>query len=119
MLGLNGNQSGGAYSDLSDGRSSTSLHRCLSARGIAIETVKHAQYRHRGKAKQPAGGPTALRRSGFVLCDAQQHQFEHRTIARANHRRLVRRHGYPPDKQEVATDLVIDKAELLGAEWAA
>ncbi len=44
-------------------------------------------------------------------------------MARANLRRLVRRvlrkHGYPPDKQEAATDLVIEQAELMGAEWAA
>ncbi|MCC6792743.1 MAG: DUF3387 domain-containing protein [Thermomicrobiales bacterium] len=46
-----------------------------------------------------------------------------RETARANLRRLVRRvlrkHGYPPDKQEAATELVIEQAELLGAEWAA
>jgi type I restriction enzyme R subunit len=46
-----------------------------------------------------------------------------RETARANLRRLVRRvlrrHGYPPDKQDAATDLVIEQAELLGGEWAA
>ena len=46
-----------------------------------------------------------------------------RETARANLRRLVRRvlrtHGYPPDRQEAATDLVIEQAELLGSEWAA
>lgn len=46
-----------------------------------------------------------------------------RETARANLRRLVRRvlrkHGYPPDKQDAATDLVIEQAELMGAEWAA
>ncbi len=46
-----------------------------------------------------------------------------RETARANLRRLVRRvlrrHGYPPDKQEAATDLVIEQAELMGSEWAA
>jgi type I restriction enzyme R subunit len=46
-----------------------------------------------------------------------------RENARANLRRLVRRvlrrHDYPPDKQEAATDLVIEQPELLGAEWAA
>jgi type I site-specific restriction-modification system R (restriction) subunit len=43
-------------------------------------------------------------------------------IPRANLRRLVRRvlrkHGYPPDTQDAATDLVIAQAELMGAEWA-
>ena len=46
-----------------------------------------------------------------------------RENARANLRRLVRRvlrrHGYPPDKQEDATELVIEQAELLSAEQAA
>jgi len=43
--------------------------------------------------------------------------------ARANLRRLVRRilarHGYPPDKQEQATLTVLEQAELLGLEVAA
>lgn len=46
-----------------------------------------------------------------------------RVTARANLRRLVRRvlrrHGYPPDTQESATELVIEQAELFGGEWAA
>jgi type I restriction enzyme R subunit len=41
---------------------------------------------------------------------------------RANLRRMVRRilrkHGYPPDKQERATVTVLEQAELLGLEWA-
>ncbi len=43
-----------------------------------------------------------------------------RETARANlRRRVLRRHGYPPDKQEAATELVIEQAELLGSAWAA
>lgn len=34
-------------------------------------------------------------------------------------RRVLRKHGYPPDKQEKATQTVIEQAELLSAEWAA
>jgi type I restriction enzyme R subunit len=33
-------------------------------------------------------------------------------------RRILRRHGYPPDKQESATKTVLEQAELLGEEWA-
>ena len=33
-------------------------------------------------------------------------------------RRILRKYGYPPDKQEKATQTVLDQAELLGAEWA-
>jgi type I restriction enzyme R subunit len=34
-------------------------------------------------------------------------------------KRILRRHGYPPDLQEEATKLVLAQAELLCAEWAA
>src|SRR5690606_26095365 len=32
-------------------------------------------------------------------------------------KRILRRHGYPPDKQEKATDLVLEQAEALCQEW--
>ena len=45
-----------------------------------------------------------------------------RENVRANLRRLVKRilrdHGYPPDKQEKATQTVLEQAEVLSAEWA-
>jgi len=34
-------------------------------------------------------------------------------------KRILRKHGYPPDKQEKATVLVLQQAELLCNEWAA
>ena len=46
-----------------------------------------------------------------------------RENVRANLRRLVkrtlRRHGYPPDKQEKATRTVLEQAEAMSADWAA
>ena len=46
-----------------------------------------------------------------------------RENVRAHLRRLVRRalrkHGYPPDKQESATRTVLEQAEALSAGWAA
>ena len=46
-----------------------------------------------------------------------------RENVRANLRRLVRRvrrkHGYPPDKQEKATRTVLEQAEVLSAAWTA
>ena len=46
-----------------------------------------------------------------------------RENVRANLRRLVRRilrkHGYPPDKQEKATQTVLEQAEVLSADWVA
>jgi type I restriction enzyme R subunit len=33
-------------------------------------------------------------------------------------RRILRKHGYPPDKQEKATQTVLEQAEVLSAAWA-
>jgi type I restriction enzyme R subunit len=34
-------------------------------------------------------------------------------------KRILRRHGYPPDRQERATETVLEQAALLSSEWAA
>jgi type I restriction enzyme, R subunit len=34
-------------------------------------------------------------------------------------KRILRRHGYPPDQQEAATATVLRQAELFGDEWTA
>ena len=34
-------------------------------------------------------------------------------------KRILRKHGYPPDKQEKATQTVLEQAELLCKDWAA
>ena len=34
-------------------------------------------------------------------------------------KRILRRHGYPPDKQEKATETVLEQAEVLSQAWAA
>ena len=34
-------------------------------------------------------------------------------------KRILRRHGYPPDKQEKATQTVLEQAEVLSEVWAA
>src|SRR3954452_21928521 len=34
-------------------------------------------------------------------------------------KRILRKHGYPPDLQDEATKLVLQQAELLCGEWAA
>ena len=33
-------------------------------------------------------------------------------------RRILRKHGYPPDKQEKATQTVLEQAEVLSEWWA-
>jgi type I restriction enzyme R subunit len=34
-------------------------------------------------------------------------------------KRILRKHGYPPDKQEKATQTVLEQAALLSEQWAA
>ena len=34
-------------------------------------------------------------------------------------KRILRKYGYPPDKQEKATETVLEQAALLSVEWAA
>ena len=34
-------------------------------------------------------------------------------------KRILRKHGYPPDKQEKATQTVLEQAEVLTEIWAA
>lgn len=34
-------------------------------------------------------------------------------------KRILRKNGYPPDKQEQATRTVLEQAEVLSQEWAA
>jgi type I restriction enzyme, R subunit len=47
----------------------------------------------------------------------------HRDTARARMRvlvkRILRRHGYPPDLQDAAVQNVLQQAEALSAAWAA
>lgn len=33
-------------------------------------------------------------------------------------KRILRKHGYPPDKQEKATQIVLEQAEMLSEQWA-
>lgn len=41
-----------------------------------------------------------------------------RARLRTNVRKLLRKHGYPPDKQEKAVDTVLRQAERVAAQWA-
>jgi type I restriction enzyme R subunit len=34
-------------------------------------------------------------------------------------KRILRKHGYPPDKQASATELILEQAELLAESWVA
>jgi type I restriction enzyme, R subunit len=41
-----------------------------------------------------------------------------RTQLRVLVKRILRKHGYPPDKQEKATQTVLEQAEVLSEIWA-
>lgn len=41
-----------------------------------------------------------------------------RALLRVLVKRILRRNGYPPDKQEQATRTVLEQAEALSQEWA-
>ena len=41
-----------------------------------------------------------------------------RARLRAAVKRILNKHGYPPDKREKATDTVLEQAEVLSAAWA-
>ena len=41
-----------------------------------------------------------------------------RAYLRSRVRRILRKHGYPPDKQEKATQTVLEQAEALSEGWA-
>jgi len=49
-------------------------------------------------------------------------EYDEERLARAHLRvivkRILRKHGYPPDKQEKATQTVLQQAEVLSQEWA-
>ena len=42
-----------------------------------------------------------------------------RAQLRVRVKRILRQHGYPPDKQEQATRTVLEQAEALSEGWAA
>jgi type I restriction enzyme R subunit len=42
-----------------------------------------------------------------------------RAQMRVRVRRILRKHGYPPDKQEQATQTALERAEVLSEAWAA
>lgn len=41
-----------------------------------------------------------------------------RAQLRVQVKRILRKHGYPPDKQEKATETVLEQAAVLSEEWA-
>jgi hypothetical protein len=50
---------------------------------------------------------------------AESKHVDHSRCLTEAFRRILRKHGYPPDLADEATKLVLQQAELLCAEWAA
>ena len=48
-----------------------------------------------------------------------QHSENARARIRVMVKRILRKHGYPPDMQDAAVRLVLEQAEALSATWAA
>jgi len=44
---------------------------------------------------------------------------DRRAFLRAQVKRVLRKYNYPPDKQEKATQTVLEQAELLSEHWTA
>ena len=87
------------------------FYDALGSNASAVEVLGDAQLR--GIAREVAD---TVRNNTTIDWTVREH-------ARANLRRLVRRvlrrHGYPPDQQEAATQLVIEQAELFAREETA
>ncbi len=65
------------------------------------------------------GRNSVIRTSAFAL--RQAIDWTHRESARAKIKvmvkRILKKHGYPPDLQEEAVKTVLAQAELMCAEW--
>ena len=55
---------------------------------------------------------------GNVTIDWAVRENVHANLRRLG-KRILRKHGYPPDKQEKAAQTVLEQAEVLSADWAA
>ncbi len=89
-------------------RDEVAFYDALSANDSAVDVVGDLQLR------AIADEVTATVRNTTII------DWTVRETARANLRRRVQReHGYPPNRQDAATDLAIEQAESIGAEWAA
>ena len=58
---------------------------------------------------------TSVRQSVSIDWTVREHA---RAKIRVMVRRILKKHGYPPDLQDAATKLVLEQAEVLCADWA-
>ena len=53
-----------------------------------------------------------------ITCNRGEGNVQAQTT-RVQVKRILRKYGYPPDRQEKATETVLEQAAVLSAEWAA
>ena len=58
------------------------------------------------------------RRVFWVPKEARWAFLQDRAKLRLEVRKLLKKYGYPPDKEQIATDLVLEQAEQLSDKWA-
>ncbi len=86
--------------------------------------------RRNGRSAPPQAEAIALMMDAYHVTRELFHHFdysrffagtpsEHRWIIpnALEVKRILRQYGYPPDLEDAATDLVLEQAELLAAEW--
>lgn len=96
-------------------RSAISLQSMSTDGGKSISAIAFASPPHKSKAIA-RDLVEAVRRN--VSIDWTERETV-RAKLRAIVKRLLRKYGYPPDKQEKATQTVIQQAETLCKDWAA
>ena len=83
--------------------------------------VKHAK-KNMGRVQVPTLRNVDKRPHGRNRSRECHHRLDCSENVRARLRvfvkRILRKHGYPPDKQEKATQTVLEQAEVLSATWA-
>ncbi len=85
----------------------------------ALTWLERAGWRVRNGAEIAPDEPAAEREDYGQVVLAQRLRENVRAQLRVLVKRILRRHGYPPDKQEKATETVLEQAALLSGEWAA
>ena len=105
--------------------------RAANARGVALnlsdeELAFYDALEVNDSAVQVLGEPTLKTIARELTESVRRHvtidwmmRENVRAQLRVRVKRILRNHGYPPDKQEQATQTVLEQAEVLSYEWAA
>jgi type I restriction enzyme R subunit len=101
--------------------------RAANARGEALKLTEeelafYDALEVNDSAVKVLGEPTLVKIARELVETVKKSVTIDETVVRAQLRvivkRILRKYGYPPDKQEKATQTVLDQAEVLSADWA-